>query len=229
MEENDDQPYPKFRQTFDSQGRMTRKDFMTAEGNLVKSYLGYASVTYEYDDTRKQRTTRFLGVDGMPCFGKLFGIAGQITQSDDDGNSIKSVYLDTEGNPFRNRKSLVAGWLAEYDASGRHTKLVYIETEGKPCINNRGIAGWNKTYVETENTIITCYFDITGKPCSDKDGVASFRLFHDAEGIKTKVGYYDLDGVLIREEIENGYYDPEINPQEIDDQSISGRADQENP
>lgn len=205
-------------------GKLTKRRYFDAQGNLCLTKYGFAGTDFEESDEGLVEVRRYVGVDKKPCFC-LEGFAVVENHTDRQGRLISQRYFSTDGKTRCLHKEGYSRIDTSYDAQGNFTSISYFGTNDELCPVEGGYAKMQVNYNEAGqpvdisyygpngkpwlidnayqgrlvyddrgNQIAEYYFDREGKPCPNQNGVFRVEFSHDESGNKIAENYYDADG-----------------------------------
>lgn len=186
-----------------------------------------AGQKYKYDEQGLEKQSYYFGIDGKPAYNVNDGVSiysykydkngflskqtnydasGSITYcndgwsvqdfvNDDRGNIIESWYRNSDGSLCLTIDGY-GGFKDEYDEFGNRIKSVKYGTDKMPIASD-GYAGLLLSYNSKGFLVEETNLGVDLKPAVDNEGITITRFEYDNRGNRTKMIYYEADGITI--------------------------------
>ncbi len=163
---------------FDPWSDTVRIDYFDQNRQPLLPKVGFALITYKYDDAGNQIERTFGDADGslLPTIDNIYGWTNTY---DDDSNIASHTYFGKNRQPKLDKDDKVAGWTARYE-NHREIERNYVGVDGKPKVNSKWVAGYRTEYDARGDAVARHYFDERGVPCLEKKGGAGWIAQYDA-------------------------------------------------
>ena len=189
--------------SYDEAGRNTRIEYLTSQGNYVKSYE--AIMVQDYDNYGRVIKTSYFDYNNNPANCLNYQIASREMKRDYRGNVIKWKPLDKDGN--------IVGeyYTVEYDSRGLEVRRDFYDVNDRHAMTEDGYATLLVEYNDAGQRIRTTALDVSGNPVVHKSGYAIGTRTYDYNGNQIGMNYYDAQGNPV--DLPAGYhgYTREIN------------------
>lgn len=184
--------------TYDKWGNRQTERYTDAKGNpMVRTDITLAGLNYEYNDDGTERRRTYIGIDGGYAYYK--GVAGQISEYDENGYVTKITYVDDKNkaayyseDPENDESAITySSIVVKNDDKGNPLEVKYLNAEGK--LSESMPNAWTiSTYDSIGNQLSMYYLDDKGKPTiSTIYGYAGYELTYNAQGRIEKLIYMD--------------------------------------
>ena len=176
---------------YDARGNQIEQAYRDADGNLIELAQGIAGWSNTFDDRGNWLAMEFFDDQGRPA-AREDGVATWGADYDDRGNAKRNYYLDLDGNLTISRDTGIAGWNSEFDAYKREVRRIQFGVDGQPIVDADGTAGWQASYDDYGNIVVTMYIDEEQQPAIRKvQGFSGWRSEFDPRHRETDRSYFD--------------------------------------
>ncbi|MBD5493548.1 MAG: hypothetical protein HDR12_03970 [Lachnospiraceae bacterium] len=179
-----------------TKGREQQEQYFDAEGcPTLRSDIGCAAISYEYDNNGNISVKQYYGMDGELILRKDTGYAVEECEYNDEEQCKIFRYFGVDKQPIINRENHCAGIKEIYDGD-KLIEIQYLDLDGS--LMNRSDYGYArvcKTYDDAGNLKTEAYFDAEGNHATRKDyGYAMYENFFDEVGMLRECRYYNFSG-----------------------------------
>lgn len=185
----------------DRNGYIIKKMYYRYHGaeSPSKDSDGIAGFEYILDNLGRPIQTWYLGLNNnnFERQSNKNGIAGLLTEYDDDFNGIKTIFINSDGKPEYNPSyaSGVTIVLQDFE-NGNLVRQSYQDADGNPCSNSNGIYFYCKEYDNYGNCISISSFDKNGNYINSEDYYSIQKFKYDKNGNIIEISYYDVNNEL---------------------------------
>ncbi|MDE7353181.1 MAG: hypothetical protein K2O06_09035 [Acetatifactor sp.] len=175
-----------------TKGKLQQEQYFDDEGSpALRSDLGCAAISYEYDDNGNISCRRYYGTDGKLILRKDTGYAVIKCEYNDEEQYKLFQYLGVDEQPVIHSENHCAGIREIYEGDNL-VEIQYLGLDGN--LMNRsdyGIARVYRTYYNDGKQKTEEYFDAEGNPAVRKEyGCAMFESFYYDDGALKERRYY---------------------------------------
>jgi YD repeat-containing protein len=181
--------------SFDSTGRLLRRDFLPATGfSTMADSVGAFGRAYTYDDAGLTVRIRNLDSHGNTLVDKS-RIAERFFVYDQRGDMVAGAWLDRDGQLHANEQNF-ARFMWDRDSIGNIIEERDYAAAGELTARaDTGFARHSNIFDARGNIIVQSYFDADGHPVLTRDnGVARFNVRYDERGNNVEEAYFGVDG-----------------------------------
>lgn len=176
--------------TFDDQGRMTRRMYMSGV-NYAIDETGVAGESYTYDETGHVTSLRYLNSDREVAANQN-GVAGTDYEYDSNGRLVRETLVDADGNTVYG-----PDWYAitayEYSARGDLVTATYYSPEGEEAVSSNGYSKAQRAYDSNGNMVAEEFMGPEGEPLYCEDGYHRGEYAYDGKGDRISAAYFNHD------------------------------------
>ena len=174
---------------YDNRGNETERTFFDANGKLCLNNVGYAKVTYAYDERGFLKSNRYYGLRGQLMM--VDGRVGTDYRCDERGNVVSDRPIGPDGRLAPN----LLESRYKYDQFDNCTETSYYNAAGQPDDNYNGVYKEERRYDASNQLVETRYYGTDGRlTLTVNEGVAVVKNEYDAKGNRVKSAYFGTDG-----------------------------------
>ena len=164
--------------------------------------LGYAGVTFEYDDEGLVCKERYFGTDGERMALEN-GVSGYDAVNLSEDTKLELLWLDENDKPALNEDAGFAHVVREQDEDGNIIRVSFYDENEKPLTQKAGYAVVEREYDDHQHKTGERYLDEEGNLVAiPSTGYAAVKYEYDEDGLVSAERYYGEDGE--RTLVENG-------------------------
>lgn len=178
----------------DKKGRAIRTCYLTVGGSYLQTE-GYAITETEYDDSKNQKTQRFMDEYGV-LKNNDDGIAFIRYSYDDAGREIQQMRYDKDGEAVIDSKGS-CGNRTEYGQNGRSVTLTYLGPDETPVVTSAGYASIRTLYDSQGRKSEVFFYDEAGNPTNNGVGYGTRCIYSERGNVFTYINL-DADGKPVK-------------------------------
>ncbi len=151
---------------YDIYGNKVEESYSDLSGkSVIRTDVGLAGFTYEYDEQGHKIKEVCIGTDGNPAFCST-GFVYQTYKYDENGYYNENAFYDDKDNLVEISTSSInyAKRIDVNDSRGHGLENMYVDKLGQPVENSYGVCKTVWEYDSIGNTIKELYYDKNGKP-----------------------------------------------------------------
>jgi len=178
---------------YDVFGRISDESYYSDKGKPVENELGYATVSYIYNDAKSEILTQYLGADGKLKDNGFFPYAIEKERYNTAGKITERSFYDSKRIPAKGVFDYCTKKI-NYDKQGRVTRKSYYCGKGRLLNTSEGFAYKEYKYDVKDRVITETFFNSAGDKINIKRGYAVKVLKYDQQNRLIEKHYFDRNG-----------------------------------
>ena len=131
---------------------------LSSYGNPTLDEIGFARVTYRYDERGNRVEQAGFGVDGKPTLNKRDGLARVTKRFDERGKQVEEAYFGVDGKPILHKDGY-ARWTARYDERGNRVERALFDADDHAVMVDGVGAKARYSYDDNDQLVSVVYLD----------------------------------------------------------------------